>query len=136
MILDFEKLIYNSPEKIAQNGIVRTNAKKRNGSIAEKTCRVSVLFFNCRLISAIFYDDFDGFSYRESCKLFFRSDPLKIVRGQGQYMFDEKGEKYLDCINNVAHGKEIIFPSESLIREKWIYQYSSFLSVVLFRKMP
>jgi len=38
-----------------------------------------------------------------SCKLFFRADPLKILSGQGQYMFNEKGEKYLDCINNVAH---------------------------------
>ncbi|XP_063237700.1 5-phosphohydroxy-L-lysine phospho-lyase [Bacillus rossius redtenbacheri] len=39
----------------------------------------------------------------ESCKLFFRSDPLKIVRAKGQYMYDEKGQQYLDCINNVAH---------------------------------
>jgi len=38
-----------------------------------------------------------------SCKLFFKADPLKILSGQGQYMFNEKGEKYLDCINNVAH---------------------------------
>ncbi|XP_026685182.1 alanine--glyoxylate aminotransferase 2-like [Diaphorina citri] len=41
----------------------------------------------------------------ESCKLFFRSDPLKIIRAEGQYMYDEEGKKYLDCINNVAHGK-------------------------------
>uniref|UniRef100_A0A8D9B7U9 Alanine--glyoxylate aminotransferase 2-like n=1 Tax=Cacopsylla melanoneura TaxID=428564 RepID=A0A8D9B7U9_9HEMI len=39
----------------------------------------------------------------ESCKLFFRTDPLKIIRAEGQYMFDEEGRKYLDCINNVAH---------------------------------
>ncbi|XP_043272414.1 alanine--glyoxylate aminotransferase 2-like [Venturia canescens] len=39
----------------------------------------------------------------QSCKLFYKSSPLKIVRAQGQYMFDEKGERYLDCINNVAH---------------------------------
>nr|XP_033812158.1 ethanolamine-phosphate phospho-lyase [Geotrypetes seraphini] len=38
-----------------------------------------------------------------SCKVFFSNDPIKIVRAQGQYMFDENGEKYLDCINNVAH---------------------------------
>ncbi|XP_067852380.1 5-phosphohydroxy-L-lysine phospho-lyase-like [Heptranchias perlo] len=38
-----------------------------------------------------------------SCKLFFPDDPIKIVRAQGQYMFDEKERKYLDCINNVAH---------------------------------
>ncbi|XP_063166129.1 ethanolamine-phosphate phospho-lyase isoform X2 [Candoia aspera] len=38
-----------------------------------------------------------------SCKVFFAKDPIKIVRARGQYMFDENGEKYLDCINNVAH---------------------------------
>ncbi|XP_054728962.1 alanine--glyoxylate aminotransferase 2-like [Anastrepha obliqua] len=39
----------------------------------------------------------------QACQLFYRSDPLKIVRGQGQYMYDELGNRYLDCINNVAH---------------------------------
>ncbi|XP_054258407.1 5-phosphohydroxy-L-lysine phospho-lyase [Macrosteles quadrilineatus] len=39
----------------------------------------------------------------QSCKLFFRSDPIKIVRAEAQYMYDEKGNQYLDCINNVAH---------------------------------
>ncbi|ALC49682.1 CG8745 [Drosophila busckii] len=39
----------------------------------------------------------------QACQLFYRSDPLKIVRGQGQYMFDEEGTRFLDCINNVAH---------------------------------
>ncbi|XP_035776233.1 alanine--glyoxylate aminotransferase 2-like [Anopheles albimanus] len=39
----------------------------------------------------------------KSCQLFYRADPLKIVRGQGQYMYDELGARYLDCINNVAH---------------------------------
>ncbi|XP_061441408.1 ethanolamine-phosphate phospho-lyase [Rhineura floridana] len=38
-----------------------------------------------------------------SCKVFFSKDPIKIVHAHGQYMFDENGEKYLDCINNVAH---------------------------------
>ena len=28
-----------------------------------------------------------------SCKLFFKSDPLKIVRGKGQYLYDENGEQ-------------------------------------------
>ncbi|XP_070545425.1 ethanolamine-phosphate phospho-lyase-like [Ptychodera flava] len=41
--------------------------------------------------------------YGESCKLFFKSSPVKIVRAQGQYMYDEKDNRYLDCINNVAH---------------------------------
>ncbi|XP_022685690.1 5-phosphohydroxy-L-lysine phospho-lyase-like [Varroa jacobsoni] len=40
----------------------------------------------------------------KNCTVFFRSSgALKIVRGEGQYMFDENGVAYLDCINNVAH---------------------------------
>lgn len=38
-----------------------------------------------------------------SCKLFYRDDPLKILRASGTYMYDEKGHRYLDCINNVCH---------------------------------
>lgn len=38
-----------------------------------------------------------------SCKVFFSHDPIKIVRAKGQYMYDENGVRYLDCINNVAH---------------------------------
>ncbi len=30
-------------------------------------------------------------------------EPLKIVRGQGAYLFDEAGRPYLDCVNNVCH---------------------------------
>ncbi|SKB80209.1 hydroxylysine kinase /5-phosphonooxy-L-lysine phospho-lyase apoenzyme [Salegentibacter holothuriorum] len=30
-------------------------------------------------------------------------DPLKIVRGDGAYLIDDKGRKYLDMVNNVAH---------------------------------
>lgn len=30
-------------------------------------------------------------------------DPLKIVRGEGAYLFDEDGNAYLDLINNVCH---------------------------------
>lgn len=29
--------------------------------------------------------------------------PLKIVRGQGQYLYDHLGQAYLDCVNNVPH---------------------------------
>jgi 4-aminobutyrate aminotransferase-like enzyme/Ser/Thr protein kinase RdoA (MazF antagonist) len=31
------------------------------------------------------------------------SEPLKIVRGAGQYLFDESGRRYLDLVNNVCH---------------------------------
>lgn len=29
--------------------------------------------------------------------------PLHIVRGEGAYLFDSDGRRYLDCVNNVAH---------------------------------
>ncbi|XP_060621340.2 5-phosphohydroxy-L-lysine phospho-lyase [Anolis sagrei] len=38
-----------------------------------------------------------------SCRLFFPEDPVKIVKAKNQYMYDEHGNEYLDCINNVAH---------------------------------
>ncbi|XP_071808200.1 5-phosphohydroxy-L-lysine phospho-lyase-like [Asterias amurensis] len=38
-----------------------------------------------------------------ACKLWYPSRPLKIVRAKGQYMYDELGNEYLDCINNVCH---------------------------------
>lgn len=31
------------------------------------------------------------------------SKPLHIVRGSMQYLFDNEGQRYLDCVNNVAH---------------------------------
>ena len=30
-------------------------------------------------------------------------EPLYIVRGKGQYLYDSDGRQYLDCCNNVAH---------------------------------
>ncbi|HUQ79856.1 MAG TPA: aminotransferase class III-fold pyridoxal phosphate-dependent enzyme [Gemmatimonadaceae bacterium] len=30
-------------------------------------------------------------------------DPLKIVRGRGQYLFDDVGRRYIDAYNNVPH---------------------------------
>jgi len=38
-----------------------------------------------------------------SCALFYKQEPLKIVRAEAQYMYDEDGRRYLDCINNVCH---------------------------------
>lgn len=46
-----------------------------------------------------------AFPHSSSCRLFFPEDPIKIVRGRGQYMYDEQGAEYIDCINNVAHGQ-------------------------------
>uniref|UniRef100_A0A672QLN4 5-phosphohydroxy-L-lysine phospho-lyase-like n=1 Tax=Sinocyclocheilus grahami TaxID=75366 RepID=A0A672QLN4_SINGR len=39
----------------------------------------------------------------QSCRLFFSRDPVKIVRARGQYLYDENGMQYLDCISNVQH---------------------------------
>uniref|UniRef100_A0AAY4B7P6 5-phosphohydroxy-L-lysine phospho-lyase n=1 Tax=Denticeps clupeoides TaxID=299321 RepID=A0AAY4B7P6_9TELE len=39
----------------------------------------------------------------QSCRLFFSEDPIKIVRARGQYLYDENGVEYLDCISNVQH---------------------------------
>ncbi|KAM6953502.1 5-phosphohydroxy-L-lysine phospho-lyase [Aplochiton taeniatus] len=39
----------------------------------------------------------------QSCKLFYSDDPVKIVRARGQYLYDENGMRYLDCISNVQH---------------------------------
>ena len=52
-----------------------------------------------------------------SCKLFFKQDPLKIVRAQGQYMFDDNNNAYLDCINNVCHVGHCHPVSESIKRK-------------------
>lgn len=63
--------------------------------------------------------------FSAACQLFFRSSPLKIVRGIAQYMYDEQGERYLDCINNVAHGKNfyLIIPSVVVV-PKYLLQAS------------
>ena len=37
-----------------------------------------------------------------SLSLSYRS-PLQIVRGSGQYLYDELGRQYLDLVNNVCH---------------------------------
>ncbi len=31
------------------------------------------------------------------------NNPLKIVRGVGQYLYDQDGRQFLDCVNNVCH---------------------------------
>lgn len=29
--------------------------------------------------------------------------PIQFLEGKGQYLYDEKGKKYLDCVNNISH---------------------------------
>ena len=31
------------------------------------------------------------------------AEPLHIVRGKGQYLYDSNGKEYLDAVNNIAH---------------------------------
>ncbi|KAL4240510.1 hypothetical protein ACF0H5_001301 [Mactra antiquata] len=38
-----------------------------------------------------------------SCKLHYEVSPLKIVRASRQYMYDDCGNEFLDCINNISH---------------------------------
>ena len=54
-------------------------------------------------------------------ELFYRDNPLKIVRAEGSYMYDEQGNRYLDCINNVSHGRIrwIDMPFLSSINSSW-----------------
>ena len=33
--------------------------------------------------------------------------PIKVAYGRGQYLYDEWDEPYLDCINNVTHGRPL-----------------------------
>ena len=56
-----------------------------------------------------------GYLYRKSCALFFSSDPVKIVRARDQYMYDEDDNRYLDCVNNVAHGMTVNLHSASIM---------------------
>ncbi|VDI19671.1 ethanolamine-phosphate phospho-lyase, partial [Mytilus galloprovincialis] len=40
---------------------------------------------------------------KRACKLHFESAPLKIVQASRQYMYDDTGNEYLDCIGNISH---------------------------------
>ncbi|CAJ0558565.1 unnamed protein product, partial [Mesorhabditis spiculigera] len=37
------------------------------------------------------------------CQIFYKDDPLMVSRASMQYIYDEGGKKYLDCISNVQH---------------------------------
>ncbi|CAD5219268.1 unnamed protein product [Bursaphelenchus okinawaensis] len=36
-------------------------------------------------------------------EVFYKSDPFLVSQGRGQYLFDDQGRQYLDCISNVQH---------------------------------
>uniref|UniRef100_A0A914S2E2 Uncharacterized protein n=1 Tax=Parascaris equorum TaxID=6256 RepID=A0A914S2E2_PAREQ len=37
------------------------------------------------------------------CQIFYAEDPILVSRASMQYLFDETGRKYIDCISNVQH---------------------------------
>ena len=37
-----------------------------------------------------------------SASVLFFQEPIEVVKGEGCYLIDAKGTKYLDCYNNVA----------------------------------
>lgn len=39
-----------------------------------------------------------------SCTIHFADSKLKIVSGNKQYVYDDFGNEYLDCVSNTAHG--------------------------------
>ncbi|XP_028414643.1 ethanolamine-phosphate phospho-lyase-like isoform X1 [Dendronephthya gigantea] len=39
----------------------------------------------------------------KACAIHYQNNPIKIVRGLGTYLYDEQGNRYLDCVNNVTH---------------------------------
>lgn len=64
--------------------------------------------------------------------MFYKNDPLKITHGKGAYMYDERGNQYLDGVNNVAHGKYTTGVSVSGFCILVSYYYENFLSVNKF----
>ncbi|MDN5204445.1 aminotransferase class III-fold pyridoxal phosphate-dependent enzyme [Fulvivirgaceae bacterium BMA10] len=42
-------------------------------------------------------------SLNNNLSISYGKDPLKIVKGAMQYLYDDKGNAYLDCVNNVCH---------------------------------
>jgi 4-aminobutyrate aminotransferase-like enzyme/Ser/Thr protein kinase RdoA (MazF antagonist) len=39
----------------------------------------------------------------QNLSISYKRNPLTMVRGRGQYLFDEYGQRFLDCYNNVPH---------------------------------
>ena len=44
------------------------------------------------------------------------------MRGAGQYVFDKNGKKYLDCVNNVTHGK-VVCAWHGMHENSYVYNY-------------
>lgn len=57
--------------------------------------------------------------YSSSNTLHYDDYPLHIVRGQGQYFYDENDQKYLDTTNNVACGKYTMTSIYRILQNVW-----------------
>ena len=60
-------------------------------------------------------------------------DPLKMVRGEGQFLYDESGTAYLDCINNVAHLGHC-HPAVVAAGQKQVKRIEGFVDSISLRK--
>ena len=38
----------------------------------------------------------------------FYDEPIQLVKGEGVWVWDERGRRYLDCYNNVPHVLSLI----------------------------
>lgn len=38
----------------------------------------------------------------------FYDDPVHLVRGEGVWLWEAAGQRYLDCYNNVAHEHQVM----------------------------
>lgn len=43
--------------------------------------------------------------FSSKCQIFYQDDPFMVSKASMQYLYDEQGKQYLDCISNVQHGK-------------------------------
>ena len=61
---------------------------------------ISFIYFSDTSTSSLIHRRQQSLS--SSYRLFYSSAPLQLLKGEGMYLFDEKGNRYLDCYNNVA----------------------------------
>jgi len=71
--------------------------------------------------------------------------PIQFLEAQNQYLFDEKGKKYLDCVNNISHvghchpkiHEKLISQNSKLnTNTRYIYKIINDYSENLLKKFP
>ncbi|VDO68910.1 unnamed protein product [Haemonchus placei] len=58
--------------------------------------------------------------FRSKCQIFYKDDPFMVSKASMQYLYDEKGKQYLDCISNVQHVYECHPNSRELLLKNQI----------------